>query len=131
MLEHSTMEFGQVFEIKEKDNVWGNGPLRYVVGEFGGINYPNEMVLVGESIWDVLRVGDFVNGYRIEKIEKDVMNGKPKILTGHWDYNWQGDGTLLQFYEEDIEDIMTYEQYSINCWEFKDRINPTTIRKMD
>lgn len=65
---------------------------------------------------DLIQVGDIVNGYTIEQITVDGINGKKKLLTGHWDHNWQGDGTLLQFYNEDIKTIETKERIEQDCY---------------
>lgn len=65
---------------------------------------------------DLIQVGDVVNSYTIEQITVDSINGKKKLLTGHWDHNWQGDGTLLQFYNEDIKTIETKERIEQDCY---------------
>lgn len=67
------------------------------------------------EVINLIEIGDIVNGYTIEKITQDVISGKKKLLTGHWKYNFQGDGTLLQFYNEDIKRIITKEKYDTVC----------------
>lgn len=69
-----------------------------------------------KELIDLIKVGDIVNGYTIEQITVDSINGKKKLLTCHWDYNWQGDGTLLQFYNEDIKTIETKERIEQDCY---------------
>lgn len=69
-----------------------------------------------KELIDLIKVGDIVNGYTIEQITVDSINGKKKLLTGHWDHNWQGDGTLLQFYNEDIKTIETKERIEQDCY---------------
>ena len=69
-----------------------------------------------KELIDLIKVGDVVNGYTIEQITVDSINGKKKLLTGHWDHNWQGDGTLLQFYNEDIKTIETKERIEQDCY---------------
>lgn len=69
-----------------------------------------------KELIDLIKVRDIVNGYTIEQITVDSINGKKKLLTGHWDYNWQGDGTLLQFYNEDIKTIETKERIEQDCY---------------
>lgn len=71
------------------------------------------------NIIDLIRVGDIVNGYTIEKITTDVISGRKKLLTGHWQYNFQGDGTLLQFYNEDIISVETKEMSMSNSYDIK------------
>ena len=72
---------------------------------------------------DLIQVGDVVNSYTIEQITVDSINGKKKLLTGHWDHNWQGDGTLLQFYNEDIKTIETKERIEQDCYYIETDIN--------
>lgn len=67
------------------------------------------------EVINLIEIGDIVNGYTIEEITQDVISGKKKLLTGHWKYNFQGDGTLLQFYNEDIKRITTKEKYDTVC----------------
>lgn len=69
-----------------------------------------------KELIDIVKENDIVNGYTIEKITVDNINGKKKLLTGHWDHNWQGDGTLLQFYNEDIKTIETKERIEQDCY---------------
>lgn len=69
-----------------------------------------------KELIDLIQIGDVVNGYTIEQITVDSINGKKKLLTGHWDHNWQGDGTLLQFYNEDIKTIETKERIEQDCY---------------
>lgn len=69
-----------------------------------------------KELIDLIKVRDIVNGYTIEQITVDSINGKKKLLTGHWDHNWQGDGTLLQFYNEDIKTIETKERIEQDCY---------------
>lgn len=69
-----------------------------------------------KELIDIIKENDIVNGYTIEQITIDSINGKKKLLTGHWDHNWQGDGTLLQFYNEDIKTIETKERIEQDCY---------------
>lgn len=65
---------------------------------------------------NLIKEGDYVNGHLIVKIRVDPFNNKKQLFTEHWEYNWQGDGTLLVFYDEDIKTILTKEQYEENCY---------------
>lgn len=69
-----------------------------------------------KELINLIQVGDIINGYTIEQITVDSIKGKKKLLTGHWDHNWQGDGTLLQFYNEDIKTIETKERIEQDCY---------------
>lgn len=76
-----------------------------------------------KELIDLIQIGDVVNGYTIEQITVDSINGKKKLLTGHWDHNWQGDGTLLQFYNEEIKTIETKERIEQDCYYIETDIN--------
>lgn len=76
-----------------------------------------------KELIDLIKVGDIVNGYTVEKITFDVISKRKKLLTGHWDHNWQGDGTLLQFYNEDIKTIETKERIEQDCYYIETDIN--------
>ena len=76
-----------------------------------------------KELIDLIKVGDIVNGYTVEKITFDVISKRKKLLTGHWDYNWQGDETLLQFYNEDIKTIETKERIEQDCYYIETNIN--------
>lgn len=79
--------------------------------------YRSQIVEHSKSKVDLIKEGDYVNGHLIVKIRIDPFNNKKQLITEHWDYNWQGDGTLLVFYDEDIKNILTHEQYLENCFE--------------
>lgn len=83
----------------------------------------NNILQCEKELIDLIKVGDIVNGYTIEQITVDGINGKKKLLTGHWDYNWQGDGTLLQFYNEEIKTIETKERIEQDCYYIETDIN--------
>lgn len=69
-----------------------------------------------KNIIDLIEVGDYVNGHLIVKIRIDPFTKKKQLFTEHWEYNWQGDGTLVVFYDEDIKTILTQESYMANCY---------------
>lgn len=82
---------------------------------------PNKFIEVlitnySEDIIDLIQVGDYVNNHRIAKIVIDPFNNKKQLITEHWEYNWQGDGSLLTFHTEDIESVLTKTQYQANCY---------------
>lgn len=62
------------------------------------------------SIIDLICVGDYVNGYKIVDIKQDYITGRLFLLTEKWETNWQGDRSLVTFYDEDICSVVTKEQ---------------------
>ena len=62
------------------------------------------------NIIDLIDKGDLVNGYIIVDKIVDPISNRTKLVTEHNIYNWQGDGSLLQFYNEDIETVLTKEK---------------------
>lgn len=80
-------------------------------------SYRSQIEKLSKDKIDLVKKGDYVNGHLIVKIRIDPFNNKKQLFTEHWDYNWQGDGTLLVLYDEDIKNILTHEQYLENCFE--------------
>ena len=62
------------------------------------------------NIIDLIDKGDLVNGYIIVDKIIDPISNRTKLITEHNIYNWQYDGSLLQFYNEDIETVLTKEK---------------------
>lgn len=64
-----------------------------------------------KNIIDLIEVGDFVNGYRIDLIDSwGVLVHEARGI------NKSGFSIPVAQYEEDIETILTKEQYSQNCY---------------
>lgn len=101
--EYIRTDKGNIFEIDKKKKVIS--AIKFLDVQYGHIiNHKKKLV-------DLVKVGDYVNGYRIVKIRIDPFNNKKQLFTEHWEYNWQGDGTLLVFYDEDIKIVTTKEQF--------------------
>lgn len=63
------------------------------------------------NIIDLIEIGDFVNGYRIdERAEHDVLIHKARGI------NRSGFMIPVAQYNEDIRTILTHEQYEINSY---------------
>lgn len=74
---------------------------------------------IGESIVkhskqliDLIEVGDFVNGYRVE----NVINEEPCPSGKCVDIDSSKDSSECTLWEEDIKTILTKEQYMANCY---------------
>lgn len=70
----------------------------------------NNILKSSANIIDLIDKGDLVNGYIIVDKIVDPISNRTKLITEHNIYNWQGDGSLLQFYNEDIETVLTKEK---------------------
>jgi len=81
-----------------------------------GLYLIENIVKHSKQLIDLIEVGDYVNGHLIVKIRIDPFTKKKQLFTEHWEYNWQGDGTLVVFYDEDIKTILTKEQFETNCY---------------
>lgn len=109
--EYIRTETGDIFIVDNERKVLQG--LKFLDVQYGKI------VEHKKSLIDLIEVGDYINGHLIVKIRIDLFNSKKQLFTEHWDYNWQGDGTLLIFYEDDIKTILTKEQYNQNCYKVK------------
>lgn len=108
------LHIGQIIDIDyEKEEV--KLSIGSNVGRFETKMSYDWILKCDSEVINLIEIGDIVNGYTIEEITQDVISGKKKLLTGHWKYNFQGDGTLLQFYNEDIKRITTKEKYDTVC----------------
>lgn len=65
-----------------------------------------------DNITDLIEVGDFVNGYRVE----NVINEGPCPSRKCVDIDSSKDSSECTLWEEDIKTILTKEQYSANCY---------------
>lgn len=72
----------------------------------------NNILKSSPNIIDLIDKGDLVNGYIIVDKIIDPISNRTKLITEHNIYNWQYDGSLLQFYNEDIETVLTKEKIS-------------------
>jgi hypothetical protein len=79
--------------------------------------YRSQIVEHSKSKVDLIKEGDYVNGHLIVKIRIDPFTKKKQLFTEHWEYNWQGDGTLVVFYDEDIKTVLTQEIFTENSIE--------------
>lgn len=70
----------------------------------------NNILKSSPNIIDLIDKGDLVNGYIIVDKIIDPISNRTKLITEHNIYNWQYDGSLLQFYNEDIETVLTKEK---------------------
>ena len=65
-----------------------------------------------DNIIDLIEVGDFVNGYRVE----NVINEGPCPSGKCVDIDSSKDSSECTLWEEDIKTILTKEQYLVNCY---------------
>ena len=90
----------------------------YIAVGTGIATKKDETVLLGkvvENIIDLIEVGDIVNGYRILNIV-DLANSNKKVFTiCKSDFK----DICRVWGEEDIETILTKEQYNKNCYKVK------------
>ena len=70
----------------------------------------NNILKSSSNIIDLIDKGDLVNGYIIVDKIVDPISNRTKLVTEHNIYNWQYDASLLQFYNEDIETVLTKEK---------------------
>ena len=74
-------------------------------------NLDDTKIKYSKNIIDLIVVGDFVNGYRVLEICK-LQNDKYIFTTCKSDFK----NICRVWGEEDIETILTYEQYLKNCY---------------
>ena len=99
---------GRIFRVYKIDNK--NFKYTLYSDEFTRpINY--KVTKHSKNIIDLIEVGDFVNGYRVLEMFK-FQNDKYAFTTCKSDFK-----SICRIWsEEDIETILTKEQYSQNCY---------------
>ena len=65
-----------------------------------------------KQLIDLIEVGDFVNGYRVE----NVVNEEPCPSGKYIDIDSSKDSSECTLWEEDIKTILTKEIYMANCY---------------
>lgn len=84
----------------------------FYTGEFEGEEYESNLKL--GNLIDLLEVGDYVNGYRIDEI--DDWNNLIHKARG---INRSGFSIPVAQYNEDIITILTHELFEANCYKVK------------
>lgn len=70
----------------------------------------NDIVKHSKNIVDLIEVGDYVNGYRIDNIIEGVLVNRANGI------DRSGVLTPVAQYNNDIKTILTKEQYTQNCY---------------
>lgn len=108
VISKNRLVIGQITEIFK-----ANEQAKICVNKKSNIIIPigmNNILKSSPNIIDLIDKGDLVNGYIIVDKIVDPISNRTKLITEHNIYNWQGDGSLLQFYNEDIETVLTKEK---------------------
>lgn len=108
VISKNRLVIGQITEIFK-----ANEQAKICVDKKSNIIIPigmNNILKSSPNIIDLIDKGDLVNGYIIVDKIVDPISNRTKLITEHNIYNWQYDGSLLQFYNEDIETVLTKEK---------------------
>lgn len=87
------------YYICEKDNVMAS-------------NYLENIAKHSKQLIDLIEVGDFVNGYRVENVTNERHCPSWKYI----DIDSSKDSSECTLWEEDIQTILTKEQMEANCY---------------
>ena len=108
VISKNRLVIGQITEIFK-----ANEQAKICVDKKSNIIIPigmNNILKSSPNIIDLIDKGDLVNGYVIVDKTIDPISNRTKLITEHNIYNWQYDASLLQFYNEDIETVLTKEK---------------------
>ena len=108
VISKNRLVIGQITEIFK-----ANEQAKICVDKKSNIIIPigmNNILKSSSNIIDLIDKGDLVNGYIIVDKIVDPISNRTKLITEHNIYNWQYDASLLQFYNEDIETVLTKEK---------------------
>lgn len=81
-------------------------------GKEYGIIKTTEIVKHSKQLIDLIEIGDFVNGYKVI----NVINKEPCPSGKCVDIDSSKDSSECTLWEEDIQTILTKEQYMANCY---------------
>lgn len=81
-------------------------------GKEYGIIKTTEIVKHSKQLIDLIEIGDFVNGYKVI----NVINKEPCPSGKCVDIDSSKDSSECTLWEEDIQTILTKEQYIANCY---------------
>lgn len=107
--------------IKRIDRIDNNKTVNkylYFTGieDFEGKEYKiiktTDIVKHSKQLIDLIEIGDFVNGYRVE----NVINEEPCPSGKCCDIDSGKDSSECTLWENDIKTILTKEQYMANCY---------------
>lgn len=81
-------------------------------GKEYGIIKTTEIVKHSKQLIDLIEVGDYVNGYRVE----NVINEEPCPSGKCVDIDSSKDSSECTLWKNDIQTILTKEQFEANCY---------------
>lgn len=81
-------------------------------GKEYGIIKTTDIVKHSKQLIDLIEIGDFVNGYKVI----NVINKEPCPSGKCVDIDSSKDSGECTLWEEDIQTILTKEQYMVNCY---------------
>ena len=85
---------------------------RLIVNEEDWFLVESDLVKASYNIIDLIEVGDYVNGVRVERIDKDpFIKGQVDLWTNEITSNYWGDIGLTPIRDKDIKSIVTKEQF--------------------
>ena len=105
---------GKVVEIEDYGIEFDNYIVERYSEKFQTLYFGEDMEEIvdhSSNAIDLVYPDDYVNGYRIVEVHKDPFNGKMIASTEIMKIDCWGDRYLVQFHEEDIESIVTKEQF--------------------
>ena len=98
---------------------WGINKINEYVPQSGqlylktDVCHKSNVYKASHNIIDLIEVGDYVNGVRVERIDKDpFIKGQINLWTNEIMSNYWGDISLIPIRDKDIKSILTKEQFS-------------------
>lgn len=80
----------------------------------GKIYHENNIIKHSKNIIDLIEVGDYVNGYKVDVKESTLLITKAEGI------DHSGYSLPISQYGENIKTILTHEQYKSNCYKLGD-----------
>ena len=104
-------EYGCNYDTQLEHNLFLNNERDYI--SIDGECFEKEEIKTSHNIIDLIEVGDYVNGEKVIRIDKDpFIKGQINLWTNTTTSNYWGDISLSPIIEKDIKSIVTKEQFS-------------------
>lgn len=113
----------KIYEIdKDNNEIWLDDDVIDDYGDLYNTVREQDIEIASENIIDVIKVGDYVNGYKIEEVNNNLNEheGICNCLDTYlWRVNDLGIFEEIVIFENDIKSVVTKEQFESMKYEVK------------
>ena len=113
-------EYGCNYDTQLEHYLFLNNKRDYI--SIDGECFEKEEIKTSHNIIDLIEVGDYVNGEKVIRIDKNpFIKGQINLWTNTTTSNYWGDISLSPIIEKDIKSIVTKEQFESMSYKVKEK----------